>query len=226
MKKKEDLSIRQRQVLDFMKEEIKTKGYPPTIREIGLALHMSSSSTVHNHLKNLEQKGYIRKDPTKPRAIEILDLEDTKEPKAETKPIVSHLSSTPYPETEKELIEVPLVGSIAAGQPILAEENLEDTFPIPTDFVGHGDVFMLKVKGESMVEAGILNGDYVLIRQQNTAQNGEIVAAMIEDEATVKTFYKEKNHIRLQPENSSMEPIIVEENLTILGKVVGLMRKM
>ena len=188
-----------------LKQEILTKGYPPSVREICDAVGLKSTSTVHGYLERLEKKGLIRRDPTKPRAIEILD-------------------DTTY-VFKKELINVPIVGRVTAGQPILAVENIEDTFPIPAQYLHNknNDVFMLTVEGDSMVEAGILDGDMVLVEKKPTAQNGDMVVALIEDEATVKTFYKEVDHIRLQPENSAMEPIIVKD-VTILGKVIGVIR--
>ncbi len=201
----EDLNNRQVQILEFISREIKRKGYPPAVREIGEAVGLSSSSTVHSHLTVLEEKGYIRRDPTKPRAIEVLVGNDNN-------------------LTRKELVDVPIVGRVTAGQPILAVENIEDTFPLPKDFVRNDNVFMLRVQGESMVEAGILDEDFVLVRQQNTARNGEIVVALIGDEATVKRFFKEKDHFRLQPENQLMEPILVKE-VSILGKVTGVFRR-
>lgn len=200
-----DLTGRQAAILNFIKNELQKRGYPPSVREIGQAVGLSSSSTVHGHLAQLEEKGYIRRDPTKPRAIEILDGNNN--------------------FVRKEIINVPVVGKVTAGQPILAVENVEDTFPLPLDFVNNDNVFMLSVRGESMIEAGIFDNDYVLVRQQNYAKNGDIVVALIEDEATVKTFYKEKDYVRLQPENSSMEPIYVRD-VSILGKVVGVFRKL
>ncbi|MGG3842009.1 transcriptional repressor LexA [Anoxybacillus kestanbolensis] len=199
------LSKRQQQILDFIKQEVRTKGYPPSVREIGEAVGLASSSTVHGHLARLESKGFIRRDPTKPRAIEILDEYES------------------IPKTN--VVNVPIVGKVTAGQPITAIENIEEYFPLPERFVSpDGQVFMLQIVGESMIEAGILDGDYVIVRQQQTANNGDIVVAMTEDhEATVKRFFKEKDHICLQPENSSMEPIIVQ-NATILGKVIGVYR--
>lgn len=199
------LSKRQQQILDFIKQEVRTKGYPPSVREIGEAVGLASSSTVHGHLARLESKGFIRRDPTKPRAIEILDEHES------------------IPKTN--VINVPIVGKVTAGQPITAIENIEEYFPLPERFVSPDDqVFMLQIVGESMIEAGILDGDYVIVRQQQTANNGDIVVAMTEDhEATVKRFFKEKDYIRLQPENSAMEPIIVQ-NATILGKVIGVYR--
>lgn len=199
-----DLSPRQKAILDYIKQEIRLKGYPPAVREIGEAVGLSSSSTVHGHLAQLEEKGYIRRDPTKPRAIEVLD-----EPFA----------------IKKEMVNVPIVGKVTAGEPILAVENIEDTFPLPLDFVRNDNVFMLSVRGESMIEAGILDGDFVLVRQQSTAKNGDIVVALIEEEATVKTFYKEADHIRLQPENPHLEPILVRD-VNIMGKVIGVFRRL
>ncbi len=198
------LSSRQRAILDFIKKEIRSKGYPPSVREIGQAVGLSSSSTVHGHLAQIEEKGYIRRDPTKPRAIEVTDGSSE---------II-----------KKEMINVPIVGKVTAGQPILAVENLEDTFPLPLDFVRSDNVFILSVSGDSMINAGILDGDYVIVKQQQNATNGDIVVALIEDEATVKTFYKEANHFRLQPENPSLEPIIVKD-VSIIGKVVGVFRR-
>lgn len=197
------LSEKQKKILKFLKEEIRTKGYPPSVREICNAVGLKSTSTVHGYLERLEKKGFIRRDPAKPRAIEILD--DT-----------VFLS-------KKELVNVPIVGRVTAGQPILAVENIEDTFPIPVEYLKNSDVFMLSVRGESMINAGILDGDYVIVQKQSTAQNGDMIVALIEDEATVKTFYKEKDHIRLQPENPNMEPILVRD-VSILGKVIGVIR--
>ena len=201
----EDLSSRQIQILNFIKSELLSKGYPPSVREIGKAVGLSSSSTVHAHLAQLEAKGYVRRDPTKPRAIEILDSYNSDFPK-------------------KEIANIPVIGKITAGEPILAVENIQDTFPIPVDFLGNGEFFILTVSGDSMIEAGINDGDYVIIRKQNHCQNGDIVAALLEDEATIKRFYKEKDWIRLQPENSSMDPIIASD-VVIVGKLVGLYRK-
>lgn len=204
------LTEREQQILDYMRNEIKQKGYPPTVREMCASLDIKSTSTAHKDIASLEEKGYIRKDPAKPRAIEILDP-----------------AANDFFNSEKsEVIEVPLVGQIAAGTPILAEENLEDSFPVPARYIGKGDYFMLTVKGESMINAGIFDGDYILVKQQPTANNGEIVVAMVdgfESEATVKTFYKEKDHVRLQPENSDMSPIILND-VKILGLVKGVFR--
>ncbi|MEG0919441.1 MAG: transcriptional repressor LexA [Anaerovoracaceae bacterium] len=205
------LKDRQKNILDFMKREIKQKGYPPTVREICNSLNIKSTSTVHKDIETLVTKGFIRKDPSKPRALMVVD-NDT--------PTTNNETST------TQVVEIPVVGRIAAGTPILAEENVEDSFPVPARFIGKSNNFMLTVHGESMIEAGIMDGDYILVEQQETARNGEIVVAMLEDfetEATVKTFYKEKDHIRLQPENSSMSPIIVND-VKILGKVKGVFR--
>ena len=203
------LSKRQQNILEFIKDEVRKKGYPPSVREIGEAVGLASSSTVHGHLARLETKGLIRRDPTKPRAIEILDQDE-----------VNHLP-------KMKIINVPMVGRVTAGQPITAIENVEDYFPLPERLAPADEqVFMLEVMGDSMIEAGILDGDYVIVKQQQTAQNGEIVVAMTEeDEATVKRFYKEKDYFRLQPENSSLEPIILQ-NVSILGKVIGVYRHM
>jgi len=204
----EDLSEKQLMILNFIKKELQAKGYPPSVREICQAVELKSTSTVHGHLNRLEKKGYIRRDPTKPRAIEILESDNV----------------TYFPK--KEIVNIPIVGKVTAGQPILAVENIEDTFPLPLDFIDSKDpVFMLTVEGDSMIEAGIISGDYVLVKQTNTASNGEIVVALLDDEATVKTFYKEKNHIRLQPQNQYLQPIICTD-VKILGKVIGVFRKM
>ncbi|WP_069649537.1 transcriptional repressor LexA [Caloranaerobacter ferrireducens] len=203
----EDLSFKQIEILEFIKKEIQVKGYPPSVREICKAVGLKSTSTVHGHLSKLERKGYIRRDPTKPRAIEILDKDN----------IYNYYS-------KKEIIEVPVVGKVTAGEPILAVQNIEDMFPLPLDFIQSDKVFILSVKGESMIEAGILDGDYVIVRQQNYANNGDIIVALIEDEATIKRFFKEADHIRLQPENQYLEPIIVND-VKILGKVIGVFRK-
>ncbi|WP_096183883.1 transcriptional repressor LexA [Effusibacillus lacus] len=200
------LSKRQQQILDYIKDEVRKKGYPPSVREIGDAVGLASSSTVHGHLARLEQKGLIRRDPVKPRAIEILDM-DT--------PVVAHNAST---------VMAPIIGKVTAGSPITAVENVEDYFPLPMSLVGDTEVFLLTVEGDSMIEAGIHDGDLVIVRKQQTARNGEIVVAMTEDdEATVKRFYKEADHVRLQPENSAMEPLRYK-NVMILGKVIGVFR--
>jgi len=200
------LSKRQEAIMDFIKKEVATKGYPPSVREIGNAVGLASSSTVHGHLNRLEKKGYIRRDPTKPRAIEILDPADE--------------SNLP----KQEMYYLPVIGKVTAGEPITAIENIEEYIPVPKTMASHEESFILNVVGESMINAGIFDGDQVVVRPQSTADNGEIIVAMTEDgEATVKRFYKEKDHIRLQPENPAMEPIIVK-NCTILGKVVGVFR--
>lgn len=203
-----DLTKRQREVLDFICKEVASKGYPPSVREIGEGLGLSSSSTVHSHLATLESKGLIRRDPSRSRALEVIDF---KSPEPE------------QPANEGKVRFLPLIGQVAAGVPILAEENVEDTFALPAEFVGEKTAFLLRVKGDSMIEAGILDRDFVVVRQQPTAENGDIVVAMIEDEATVKRFFKESDRVRLQPENSSMEPIYVRD-VTIVGKVVALFR--
>lgn len=206
------ISKKQQQILDFLKEEVSTKGYPPSVREICMAVGLKSTSTVHAHLTRLEELGFIRRDPTKPRAIEIFDMDDH----APVSNIDTHARDTQF---------VPIIGEITAGQPILAVEQFEDTFPLPSDYVDEGNYFMLKIKGDSMIEAGIFDKDLVLVRQQNDAINGDIVVAMIEDSATVKTFYKEKTRFRLQPENASLDPIYAD-HVEILGKVKGVFRKM
>lgn len=230
----EDLKHREKQILDYMKNEIRKKGYPPTVREMCQSLGIKSTSTAHKDLAALETKGYIRKDPAKPRAIEILlPGEDTAEREAEAfAPSSADLShstsfSTDFSNAERtDVVDIPIVGRIAAGTPILAEQNIEDSFPVPSRFISRGTNFMLTVRGDSMIEAGIFDGDYILVHQQNTANNGEIVVAMVdgfESEATVKTFYKEQDHIRLQPENPSMSPILVKD-VKILGLVKGVFR--
>jgi repressor LexA len=201
------LSKRQQEIMEFIKKEVKDKGYPPSVREIGEAVGLASSSTVHGHLARLEQKGLIRRDPTKPRAIEVLDLDGE--------------VSTGF---EYSTVMAPIIGKVTAGQPITAIENVEEYFPLPANFVGDSSVFLLNVVGDSMIDAGILDRDMVIVRQQATAHNGEIVVAMTEDdEATVKRFYKETDHVRLQPENPTMEPMLYR-NVTILGKVIGVFR--
>lgn len=217
------LKDREQKILNYMKEEIRQKGYPPTVREICSALNIKSTSTAHKDIDNLVKQGYIKKDPSKPRALMIVDVDA--EAAAESK----YDMGTGYDNVShirEEMVDIPIVGRIAAGTPILAEQNVEDSFPMPARFVGSGTNFMLTVKGESMIEVGIMDGDYILVEQQQTARNGEIVVAMVdgfESEATVKTFYKEADHIRLQPENSTMSPIIVKD-AKILGKVKGVFR--
>ena len=197
------ISSKQREILEYIKQEILNKGYPPAVREICEAVHLKSTSSVHSHLETLEKNGYIRRDPTKPRAIEIIDDN--------------------FNLTRREVVNVPIIGQVAAGQPLLAVENIENYFPIPTEFMPNAETFMLKVKGDSMINAGIFNGDKILVQKQSDAQNGDIVVALVDDSATVKTLYKEDGHFRLQPENDTMDPIIVNE-CSILGKVFGIMR--
>ena len=209
MKDSAKATDKQQRVLDYVRQQIKEEGYAPSVREICKALDLKSTSTVHGYLARLKKKGLIEKVDMKSRTIRLVD-EDGR-------------SQKPF-FTSKEMVDVPIVGKVTAGMPILAVENVEDSFPLPIDFTGTGETFMLRVRGESMIEAGILNGDYILVKKQNTAENGEIVVALIGDEATVKTFYKEKDHIRLQPENSTMDPIIVPD-CQILGKVGGVFRK-
>lgn len=194
---------KQQEILDFMKEQILNKGYPPAVREICEAVKLKSTSSVHAHLESLEKNGYIRRDPAKPRAIEIVDDN--------------------FNITRREMSYIPVIGTVTAGQPILAVENIESYFPIPVDYLPNAETFMLHVKGESMVNAGIFDGDQILIKKQNYAKNGDFVVALIGDSVTVKTFYKEDGYYRLQPENDTMEPIIVTE-VEILGKVIGLFR--
>ncbi len=217
----EVLKDRERKILTYMKDEIKKKGYPPTVREMCTALGIKSTSTTHKDLENLEMKGYIKKDPAKPRALMIIDPETGKS-FGESEAAVPAREQT----ERADIVDVPVIGRIAAGTPILAEQNIDDTIPVPARFLPKGNSFMLTVRGESMVEAGIMDGDYILVHQQNTANNGDIVVAMVdgfESEATVKTFYKESGHIRLQPENQSMSPIIVSD-VKILGLVKGVFR--
>ncbi|MDO8963224.1 MAG: transcriptional repressor LexA [Coriobacteriia bacterium] len=209
MARDSEMTDRQRQVLDFIKSEIRRQGFPPTVRDIGEAVGLSSSSTVHAHLNALEAKGLIRRDPSKPRALEVMDREITAPPGV----------------LPSNVVELPVIGSVAAGAPILATENIESTITLPTEVVRDDSTFVLRVKGESMIDAGIFDGDFVVVRQQSTAINGEIVVAMIEDEATVKRFFREADRIRLQPENPSMEPIY-SRDVTILGKVVAVFRRM
>ncbi len=206
---KRELTSRQREILDYIRAEIHRKGFPPSVREIGEAVGLSSSSTVHSHLAALEAKGLLRRDPSKPRALEVLDYRDTER-------------AIDYERVQA----VPLVGQVAAGAPILAAENIESTLPLPASFAGE-DTFILRVKGESMIEAGILDGDYVVVRQQQTASNGEIVVAMLNEEATVKRFFRDGERVRLQPENRTMEPIYADGHVdfAILGKVVALFRR-
>lgn len=199
------ISAKQQEILEYIKQSILKKGYPPAVREICEAVHLKSTSSVHSHLETLEENGYIRRDPTKPRTIEILDEQ--------------------FNLTRREMVNVPLVGSVAAGQPLLAQENIESYFPIPASILPNQETFMLKVQGESMINAGIFNGDQIIVAQQDTAENGDIVVALLDDSATVKRYYKEDEYIRLQPENDTMAPII-STDVQIVGKVVGLFRKM
>ena len=197
------ISKKQQEILEYIKETILKKGYPPAVREICEAVHLKSTSSVHSHLAALEEKGYIRRDPTKPRTIEILD--------------------DSFNFNRREMVNIPVIGTVAAGEPILAEERIEDYFPFPAEALPNAETFMLNVKGESMIDAGILPGDRLIVEQRSTAENGEIVVALLDDSATVKRYYKEKDHYRLQPENSSMDPIITD-HVDILGKVIGLIR--
>lgn len=199
------ITDKQKEILEYIKEMILKKGYPPAVREICEAVHLKSTSSVHSHLESLEKNGYIRRDPTKPRTIEILDDD--------------------FALTRREVVNVPVIGTVAAGTPILAEQNIEDYLPIPAEMLPNKEVFMLKVKGNSMIEAGIYNGDKVIVAKQPDAENGDKVVALVDDSATVKTFYKENGHFRLQPENSTMDPIILD-HVEILGKVIGLFRMM
>ena len=199
------ITPKQREILDFLKKEILMKGYPPAVREICEAVHLKSTSSVHSHLETLEKNGYIRRDPTKPRAIEIMD------------------DSFNYLRTETEIASIPVIGTVAAGQPLLAVENITDYFPFPANLLPNKETFILRVKGDSMINMGILDGDYIIVEQTNTAQNGEVIVALVDDSATVKRFYAEDGHFRLQPENDFMEPIIVD-HVEILGKVIRLIR--
>lgn len=199
------ISDKQKEILEYMKEVILMKGYPPSVREICTAVNLSSTSSVFNHLEKLEKNGYIRRDPAKPRCIEIVD--------------------DSFQLTRREMAQIPVVGTVAAGQPILAQQNITDYFPIPVEYAPNTESFILKVKGESMINVGIFDGDQIFVERCNTARNGDIVVALVEDSATVKTFYKENGHFRLQPENDTMEPIILD-NVEILGRVYGVFRFM
>ncbi len=200
------ITPKQKEILDFIKSQIINRGYPPTVREICQAVHLKSTSSVFVHLEKLEQNGYIRRDQSQSRAIEIVDDN--------------------FNLSRREVINVPLIGHVAAGLPLLAVENIENYFPVPAEYVPKGESFVLKVKGDSMINIGIFSGDSLLVERCETARNGEVVVAMVDDSATVKTFYKEKGHIRLQPENETMDPIIVDKNLEVLGKVFGVFRFM
>ena len=202
---KERLTAKQQQILEVIKTAILERGYPPSVREMCMAVGLSSTSSVHAHLEALEKKGYIKKDPAKPRTIEVMD--DT------------------FNLNRREIVNIPLLGDVAAGEPIFAAENISNYYPMPVDMLPNSETFMLNVKGDSMIHAGIFNGDKILVAKQNTAENGEIVVAMVDDSATVKRFYKEKGHFRLKPENDAMDDIIVKD-LEILGKVIGLLRMM
>ena len=206
---------KEKAILKFIEEQVIENGYPPSVREIGKAIGLSSTATVHAYLAKLEKQGFIKKEDKKGRTLKVIKGTDGQPLKRESKNFYA----------QREMVDVPVIGKITAGQPILAVENVTDTFPIPIDFVGNSESFMLTVRGESMIEAGILDGDYILVKKQNNASNGEIIVALIEDEATVKTFYKETDHIRLQPENSTMDPIIVPD-CKILGVVGGVFRKL
>ena len=197
------ISKKQSEILEYIKEQILEKGYPPTVREICEAVHLKSTSSVHAHLETLEKNGYIRRDPTKPRAIEICD--------------------DSFQLVRNEMTSIPIIGTVAAGQPILAAENIEGYFPVPVDMVPNAETFILKVKGDSMINAGIFSGDQIFVERTNVARNGDMVVALVDDSATVKTFYKEQGHVRLQPENDTMDPIIVDD-CDILGKVFGVFR--
>ena len=210
MAKSNKATDKQLRVLNFVNEEIQRNGYAPTVREICQALDLKSTSTVHGYLARLEKKGLIQKNALKPRTIRVVNK--------------MNMAEQRY-YTSKEMVDVPIVGKVTAGQPILAVENVEDSFPLPIDFVGNSETFMLRVRGDSMIDAGILDGDLVLVKKQDTAKNGDIVVALIEDEATVKKFYKEKGFIRLQPQNQFMQPIIVP-TCSILGIVCGVFRKL
>ena len=200
------ITPKQQEILDYIKNEILNRGFPPAVRDICKAVHLKSTSSVHSHLATLEKNGYIRRDPTKPRAIEILDDN--------------------FNLIRREMVTVPIVGTVAAGQPILAVENIESYFPIPAEYVSNNPVFMLRIQGESMVNKGILNGDYVIVEQCSQADNGQMVVALVEDSATVKTYYREDGHVRLQPENDFMDPIILhpDDGLQVIGKVIGVFR--
>lgn len=197
------ISAKQQEILEYIKSQLLAKGYPPSVREICEAVHLRSTSSVHSHLETLEKNGFIRRDPTKPRAIEILDDE--------------------FALTRREMVNIPMVGTVTAGEPILAVENITGYFPVPAEMLPNADLFMLAVRGDSMINAGILSGDHVIVQQQNTANNGDMVVAMVDDSATVKTFYKEDGYYRLQPQNDALSPIITKQ-CEILGKVIGLVR--
>lgn len=197
------ITQKQSEILEYIKSQILNKGYPPSVRDICQAVNLKSTSSVHAHLESLEKNGYIRRDPTKSRTIEIIDDN--------------------FNLSRREVVNIPLIGQVAAGQPLLAVENVAEYFPVPAEYMPNGETFMLKVKGDSMVNMGIYDGDQIIVKKQNTASNGEVIVALVDDSATVKRFYKENGHIRLQPENEFMDPIIVDD-CEILGKVIGLIR--
>ncbi|MDY4742154.1 MAG: transcriptional repressor LexA [Lachnospira sp.] len=197
------ITQKQSEILEYIKSQILNKGYPPSVRDICQAVNLKSTSSVHAHLESLEKNGYIRRDPTKSRTIEIIDDN--------------------FNLSRREVVNIPLIGQVAAGQPLLAVENVAEYFPVPAEYMPNGETFMLKVKGDSMVNMGIYDGDQIIVKKQNTASNGEVIVALVDDSATVKRFYKENGHIRLQPENDFMDPIIVDD-CEILGKVIGLIR--
>ena len=219
---REELNEREKSILAYIENQVRKEGYPPSVREICKAVGLSSTATVHTYLNKLKEKGYIAKEDQKGRTLKVI-----KGGKYKNQEYISQMQNNENQDiyTAKELVNVPVIGKITAGEPILAVENITDTFPIPVDFIGNSESFMLKVRGESMIEAGILDGDLILVKKQNTAENGDIVVALIGEEATVKTFYKENGYIRLQPENSALEPIIVPM-CEILGKVAGVFRKL
>ena len=212
------ITPKQQEILDFMKARILEKGYPPSVREIGEAVSLKSTSSVHAHLETLEKNGYIRRDPAKPRAIEIMDT-------AFNTTMKESYFNTDSTESEytRELVNVPMVGTVAAGEPLLAVENVTDYFPVPVDMLPNAETFMLRVKGDSMINMGIYEGDQLIVERRNTASNGEVIVALVDDSATVKRFYKENGHYRLQPENDDMDPIIVD-HCEVIGKVIGLIR--
>lgn len=226
---KETISKKQQEILDYLKKEILNRGFPPSVREICEAVHLRSTSSVHAHLEALEKHGYIRKDATKPRAIEIID-DDFRDERIRSLVNSSRTGKSDALsedlQNDSEYARIPMIGNVAAGQPLLAVEQIESYFPIPVNRLPNEQTFLLKVKGESMIEAGILDGDYVLVKEQHTAENGEMVVALVDDSATVKTFYREADHIRLQPQNASMAPILVssDQDLEILGSVIGVFR--
>ena len=214
------ITAKQQEILNFMKSQIMAKGYPPSVREICEAVNLKSTSSVHAHLETLEKNGFIRRDPAKPRAIEIMD-DDFYHNMREA--VNTSSDNTEINTNRREMVNVPMVGTVAAGQPLLAVENVTDSFPLPVDLLPNSETFMLKVKGDSMINMGIYEGDQLIIERRNTARNGEVIVALVDDSATVKRFYKEDGHYRLQPENDYMEPIIVD-HCEILGKVIGLVR--